>query len=365
MHGTTERMSKKEVVKWLLAIILSSVFLIPIVLGQEITLTFLVIGGIGGILLALVTSEMAVVSVENLGKKTGISSYVSGVISSLASNLPEIAIAIIAAIRGFTEFAVLVAVLTAGFNTLLLGVVIVIGNVKRGSIDVPEELVIIETPVMRGTIIMLALVVIYGMLSDIFNPGMTFGIPRDVSSLLVITYLLYLIFVFKYRKLAPTEESKAVNTIKHILVPSIIGFGGIFIASELLSRVVEISVDIFGMSEAFLALLIALAGSIPEHSIAVLSSLKGSQKKIHLALGNLMAGVMQTYLLLIGLIGAIVIIPLTEFILFELVAGALLVWMIKTSITDDKILSLYEGAIIVLTQSFAFLVFVDTMLATL
>ncbi|MGQ4833820.1 MAG: hypothetical protein ACP6IS_07980 [Candidatus Asgardarchaeia archaeon] len=356
--------TKTEIIKWFFAILFSGIFGIMLFLGQEVSLLLLLIGGIGGILLALVTSEVAVVSVENLGRKTGISSYVSGVISSLASNLPEIAVAVIAASRGLTEFAVLVAVLTAGFNTLLLGTVIAIGNLKRGSIEVPEELVIIESPVMRGTIIMLALVVIYGMLSDIFAPGQIFGVPRDVSSLLVITYLLYLVFVLKYRRLSP-EKAETINTLRNIIIPSIVGFGGIFIASELLSRVVETSVHIFGMSEAFLALLIALAGSIPEHSIAVLSSLKGSKKKIHLALGNLMAGVMQTYLLLIGLIGVIVVIPLTEFILFELVAGALLVWMIKSSITDDKALNLYEGAMIILTQSFAFLVFIDTMLGTL
>ena len=365
MNEAKKNLTKKKLTLWSLAIICSFVFFIPMILGQKITLPFLIIGGIGGVLLAFATSEMAVVSVENLGKKTGISSYVSGVISSLASNLPEITVATIAAIRGLTEFAVLVAILTAGFNILLLGTVITISNVRGGTLDVPEELAEIEAPVMRGTIIMLALVVIYGMLSDIFNPGLTFGIPKDVSSLLVITYFLYLIFILKYRKLVPAEGSSAIDTLKHIVVPSIIGFGGIFIASELLSTVVEVSVEIFGMSESFLAFLIALAGSIPENTISLLSSIKGSRKRIRLALGNLMSGVMQTYLLLIGLIGAIVVIPLTEFILFELVAGALLIWMIKTSISDDKKLNLYEGMLIILTQSFAFLIFIDTMLSSL
>ena len=359
MHAESGR-NVKKILKWCIAVAFTFYFLIQLVLGYEVTLIVALIGGIGGLFLALAASEEAIKSVEALGKKTGISNYVVGVVSSLASNLPEIVVAVIAALKGFTEFAVLVAVITAGFNTLLLGIVIVIGNVRGRSIKVPDELIFIETPVMRSTIAMLALVVCFGILSDLFSQGQVFDIPHEVSFLLVLTYMAYLFFIFKYKRALDVAHEEV--SIKDIIIPAIIGFGGIFIAGESLSRVVEISVEIFGLSEAFLALLIGLAGSVPEHIIAVVSATKREVGRIHLGLGNLLAGVMQSYLLLIGIIGTLVSIVLDEFILFELVAGALLIWMMKTSITDDKELSLYEGMMIIITQIFAFMILIETIL---
>ena len=213
---------------------------------------------------------------------------------------------------------------------------------------------------MRSTIAMLALVVCFGILSDLFSQGQVFDIPHEVSFLLVLTYMAYLFFIFKYKRALDVAHEEV--SIKDIIIPAIIGFGGIFIAGESLSRVVEISVEIFGLSEAFLALLIGLAGSVPEHIIAVVSAMKREVGRIHLGLGNLLAGVMQSYLLLIGIIGTLVSIVLDEFILFELVAGALLIWIMKTSITDDKELSIYEGMMIIITQIFAFMILIETIL---
>ncbi|MCD6484309.1 MAG: hypothetical protein J7L47_04280 [Candidatus Odinarchaeota archaeon] len=356
-----KKLSTKKAVEILIAVGFTGYFAIFFIFGWTIDFITLVLGGIGAFLLAIITSEEAIVGIDAFGKRTGVSRYVSGVVSSLASNLPEIVVAVIAALNGFTEFAVLVAVIAAGFNTMLFGIVVVIQN-TRGKVELPEELVIIETPVMRSAVAMLLLVISFGFLTDIFTPDLVPAIPHEASALLVITYLAYLLFIFSYKGKNGGNNEKVSVPLKEVLVPSILGFGGIFIAAEVLSRVIEISVHIFGISEAVMALLIGLAGSIPEHIIAVTSTLKNKEGSTHLSLGNLLAGIMQSYLLLIGIIGAIVSIILSEFILFEIIAGAVLIWLIKSSISDDNTLSIYEGAMILLTQSFAFIILIDTIL---
>ena len=45
-----------------------------------------------GLTIAILASEKAVGGIEILGKKLGLTPYVSGVLSSLASNTPELAI---------------------------------------------------------------------------------------------------------------------------------------------------------------------------------------------------------------------------------------------------------------------------------
>ena len=360
----TEKVSTKKAIEILIAVGFTGYFGVFFILGWKIDFITLVLGGVGAFLLAVITSEEAIVGIDAFGKRTGISKYVSGVVSSLASNLPEIVVAVIAALNGFTEFAVLVAVIAAGFNTMLFGIVVVIQN-TRGKVKLPEELVIIETPVMRSAVAMLILVISFGFLTDIFTPELVPAIPHEVSALLVITYLAYLLFIFNYKgKNRNNDIKKTPVPLKKILIPSSLGFGGIFIAAEMLSRVIEVSVYIFGISEAVMALLIGMAGSIPEHIIAITSTLKNKEGSSHLSLGNLLAGIMQSYLLLIGIIGAIVSIILSEFILFEIIAGAVLIWLIKSSITDDHTLSIYEGAMILLTQSFAFIILIDTILMT-
>ena len=361
MH-TKLRRNAKKLTEWCIAIAFTLYFLVQFMMGWKVTIISIFFGGVGGLFLALAASEEAIKSVESLGRRTGASNYVVGVISSLVSNLLEIIVAVITALRGLTEFAVLITVIAAGFNMLLLGVVIVIGNVRSRVIKVPDVLVFVETPVMRGTIAMLALVVCFGILSDIFSHGQIFAIPHEIAFLLMLTYIAYLFFLFKHIHKQLTNGIHEPVPIRSIIIPAIIGFSGIFIAGEILSRVVEISVKIFGISEVLLALLIGFVETIPEHIIAIISATKKMVGRIYLGLGNLLSGVMQSYLLFIGIIGTLVSIFLNEFILFELVSGALLIWMMKTSIADDKELNLYEGVTIVVTQIFAFAILAETIL---
>jgi len=321
-----------------------------------------------GVILALRSSEFAVEGIEDLADKAKISNYVGGVISSLASNTPEIVIALMAALRGFTEFAVIVAVTAAAFNAILLGIVIIIGSIRKGHVNVPEELVKVETPVMRATVAMLGIVVFVGILEAIFKENTIAVIPHDVSFLLVITYIAYLIFLLKYKRELTKEEIRQYEEdanrvcVKKMISFLIFGFFGIFIAGEMLSQGIEIAVHQFGVSEITLALLIGAAGAIPEHSIALVGTLKSKTEGLELGIGNLMAGVMQSYLVVVGIVGALVSIVLDEFIVFELLAGAALIWMVKSSITDDRKLDMYEGVMIIITQIFALTIIMETIM---
>lgn len=364
--------NKKVIEMILLLCFITSYFVIDFLdlayLDTSTHATFLFIVGL---ILALRCSEYAVEGIKDLVDKAKLSNYVGGVISSLASNTPEIVVAILAALRGFTEFAIIVAVTAAAFNALLLGLVIIVGAIKIGHVDLPEELVRVETPVMRGTIVMLAIVVFVGVLEFLFNEnqlGEYVAIPHDVALLLVLTYIAYLFFLFKYKPTLTEEEINAREEeaervcIKKMILFLIFGFFGIFIAGEMLSQGLELAVHQIGLSEIVLALLVGAAGAIPEHIIALIGTIKSKKEGFELGVGNLLAGVMQSYLLVIGVVGSVVSIFLDEFIVFELSAGAVLIWMLKSSITDDKRLDIYEGTMIIITQIFALTIIIETIL---
>ena len=71
---------------------------------------------------------------EAAGDKLGLTSYVSGVLASLASNTPELVIGLFAVINGQTEFAIAFIIIATGFNFLMLGIIIIVGNNIRNDL---------------------------------------------------------------------------------------------------------------------------------------------------------------------------------------------------------------------------------------
>jgi cation:H+ antiporter len=355
-----------------------------------------------GLMIAILASEKAVGGMEILGKKLGLTPYVSGVLSSLASNSPELAIGAFAILSGKVEFAIAFIIIAIGFNILMLGLLIIIGNYKRkGAIIIPEEVKEIEVPIVRVAIVIVGSIFVYGIvlfaLEAMTGPGTVPFLPYEANVIMVLVYLFYLYFIIRHnlqrqsKKNASEQQEKEELYAAHpisrgfIIFVLVLAFTMIFFAGEMISSSVEIFLEHDPILNEFqLAFFIGAAASIPEHAIALLAIRhKGG---IELGLGNLLAGSMQNLLLMTGLvslfsfIGSILGIsgndprgiPLVHeapgeipipFLLVQFGFAWLLLFLIKSSMTDDRRLDVYEGFTITIAQLFVFIIFLRGILA--
>ena len=102
------------------------------------------------VLCVWLSSELAVEGFGGLCLGLGLSMYVAGVVSSFASNLPEAVLAgLMAASPHLREVAAVMVVLAAAFNSLLLGLLVVVVSWERGSVRVPPAALAVESEAMR------------------------------------------------------------------------------------------------------------------------------------------------------------------------------------------------------------------------
>ena len=359
-----------------------------------------------GLVIAIMASEKAVEGIDVFGKKLGLTPYVSGVFSSLASNSPELVIGGFAILNGQVEFAIAFIIIATGFNILMLGVLIMLGNYTRKKpIIIPQEVVEIEVPIVRVAIVIVGSIFVYGIvlfcveafeLAQGLEQAVPY-LPYEANVIMVLVYLLYLFFIIRHnlrnRDLnaasTTSEGHKPVNRSFLIFI-LLLGFGMIFFAGEMISSSVELFLEHsheigIDLNEFQLAFFIGAAASIPEHAIALLAVKQ--EGGIELGLGNLIAGSMQNLLLMTGLVslfsfvGAVFGIagdankiqgiPLIHyvagevpipFLLVQFGFAWLLLFMIKSSMTDDQKLDIYEGFTITVAQLFVFVIFLRGIL---
>ena len=318
-------------------------------------------------------SHFAIDGLESLGAIAGLSAYFIGVLSSLASNTPEAVVSALTAWRGYAtgnpelvEIAVLSVVMAAGFNIILLGIVIVLSTRKKGVVNVPSEVVDDDADLIRWTIVVMTLLVAFGVLYYVNQlihgviPGLAF-LPPVLGFLMVLSYVLYAIYAVK----KPTTTEKVIPEPRHSkrnsAFLSIIGFVGIFIAGFLLSEAVELTFEFvpwpaFGIIETqrivIMALIIGAAGALPEHGIAVIAANKG---KADIAIGNTLGGTTQVLLLIVGGVALFLPLPLDAAVLLQFATAAGSLWFLKRALTDDQKVDIFEGAMILLMQTFVFI----------
>lgn len=356
-----------------------------------------------GLLMAILASEKAVEGIDLLGKKLGLTPYVSGVLSSLASNTPELVIGVFAILAGEVEFAIAFIIIATGFNILMLGMLVILGNLRKDTpIILPDEVIEIEVPIVRVAIVIVGSIFVYGIVLlalEAFEiiahgePQIPY-LPYEANVIMVIVYLFYLFFILRHnlqRKVQTTSDQEEVNQVHHapinrssIIVVLIIAFGFIFFAGEMISSSVESFLKQDPIFNEFqLAFFIGAAASIPEHAIALLAVRR--EGGVELGLGNLIAGSMQNLLLMTGLvslfsfIAAIIRIPGNSlkgiplihyvegeipipFLLVQFGFAWLMLLLIKSSMTDDKRLDIYEGFTITVAQIFVFIIFLRGIL---
>ncbi|MHA1664979.1 MAG: hypothetical protein ACTSVW_04025 [Candidatus Njordarchaeales archaeon] len=316
-------------------------------------------------------SEWAVEGLEGISKTIGLTAYFVGVLTSLTSNLPEAVMLGLTLWRGHVtknpamiDIAVLTVLSSIGFNMILLGSVILLGTKRTGgSIEIPKTAIEHEIELIRFTIVALLAVFALGIIDILFSMQLneattvTFYIPREATLLLVISYVIYILFATK-RKNIQNEKTEEISHLptKVYTILFLAGILGIYLGGELIVRSVESIVSeevlaVYGNPIILSGLLMGALAAIPEHGIAVISAYRG---KMDISLGNLLGGISQIILLILGVVGTIILIPLDEYVLFQLLITALCMWFLKRSIVDDGKLDNFEGIMLIIVQIFVF-----------
>lgn len=359
---------KKEF--FFVGILIASYFYIRfIAFGPQLLNIIIPLGIVLGTWLAFRPSEWAVEGLESVAGHRGYSAYIAGLLSSLASNMPEAVVSGLAAYSGYVQgsqdlldIAILSVLIAAGFNMLLLGVTIVISTRGKADMEVPKEAIQRDSVLIRWTIVALTSMFALGIvdLAVTASTGDVNYFPREASFVLFLSYLVYA-FSLKKGEIGEIGEPRGViphYSKKNAVLLTLVGFVGIFIAGEMLTFSVEllleeqhVLISSIGDPVYIAALILGAAGALPEHGIAIIAASKG---KVGLAVGNLVGGVLQIVLLVAGGIGIFVPIPLDRYVLFQIVVIAGSLWFLKRNITDDNKLDLFEGLMIILLQAYVF-----------
>jgi len=337
--------------------------------GIEPTIV-IILGLVGGAWLAFRPSEWAMEGMESAAGHLGYTVYVAGLLSSLASNLPEAVISGMAAFDGWTtgnqdllDIAVLSILIAAGFNMLLLGITIVIATKGKEDLDVPPEAIKKDSVLIRWTFVALLSMFALGVL-DMVSPDAPLDprFPAAASFVLFLSYVIYAGALTTGDVVDNADKAKASHSRRTAVILAVIGFIGIFFAGEIITHSVEMLlsdyhdvIGLLGNQITIAALILGAAGALPEHGIAVIAAVKG---KIELAVGNLIGGVLQLVLLVMGGIGMFVPIPLDRYVLFQIMVIAGSLWFLKRAITDDHKLDFFEGAMIILLQAYVFVLLI-------
>jgi len=371
----------------IIAMVTIAVFFILRYTVSHISMPIIILGFVVGAWLAFRPSEWAVTGLNSGAKYVGLSEYVAGILSSLASNLPEAVIAVLLILKGEELIAVITVLSAAGFNTLILAMAIIMATWKTWKIKVPEDLEKKEAPIIRWAIVAMLMTVVFGFIEYVHalsSETLTLKdaqLTRPVSALLALSYIFYLIYVVVKKdnngdeRLKLETESGTEKNVEHneekkeeetdgehdlLSVPFtifflVMGFVGIFFGGETLTWCVEeilhgsLNIE---LSNITIALILGAAGAVPEHGIAIISAAKN---EVDVALGNAIGGILQSSLLIFGILGTIISITLHPFILLQLAAIGGVLWFVKRCIQDGEF-DTFEGIMILLLQILIFVI---------
>ena len=301
-----------------------------------------------GLVLVFASSEPVVEGFRGLGLHTGLSEYFTGVISSLASNLPEAVLAVFMVLSPhLREVAVLTVMLASAFNGLLLGLLIIMLTLGGRSIEIPRGEMEHEVEVMRITIAFTLLIFGAGVIINLFHGDP--HLPREVPLFLLLAYLSYLYFIGRGAR--RSEGRRAEGGWMRLLL---LGLVGILLSAELISGSLEHLVQRFQVHVVIAATLIGFAGSVPEHGLALLGARRGH---VELGVSNLLSGIVQSIMLVFPLLSLLIPIELDGYVLYQFLATSTTLWIVKKAVVDDGRFTLDEGVSILMAHLLGIVLF--------
>lgn len=290
---------------------------------------------------------------SKLALRLGTSALAVGLtVVSLATSMPELVTALIAAARGNPDLAVGNIV---GSNLANIGLILGIAALLY-PISINNRLVIKEMPILIFATLLFTVVSMGGV------------IDRKEGLLLLVGMVAYLVFIFKTAKSFTIEESpialavpKEVKNKKAISIADCairIAAGTVFLAAGaelLVGSSVEIAHRI-GVSEVIIGLtVVAIGTSLPELAASIVAALR---RESGLCIGNIIGSNLFNMLFIGGTVALVSPLPVLENHLFimEYPAMVLLTVILWGLIFTDRRVSRLEGGLLIVLY-FLILVF--------
>lgn len=331
--------------------------LVLYLLGPE-TLSFSILEMILGLVIVIMIGEPMVEGLQEFSEYTGLSSHVTGILSSLASNLPEMIMTMFMIFSPqLKDVAILAVLLASTFNGLLLGILVIMLTWKGGSIEIPKKALENDVEVMRLAIGFCVIVFGTGIILTLNSEVGPPLLPWEIPVFMLLAYLGYLFFVARGGKEGHEGHQAHVyekERSRAFVTPLVLGLVGTVVAAELISSSSEYFVHVLHLNVVFAATLIGFAGSVPEHGMALIGAREGH---VELGVSNLLSGVVQSVLLIFPIVALLVPVYLDGYVLYQFLAIAVTLWILMKSIVDDGKLTLDEGVSIIVIYLMGIMLF--------
>jgi cation:H+ antiporter len=262
---------------------------------------FLLVAGIAGLFIG---TELTIGGAIAIAHRHKLSEFFVGlVILSIGSDLPELAIAIDAGIKGLMGVDASGVVVGTSIGSVVTQISFVLGLAGViAFLTLPRRFVIRHGGVLLGATVILFLVAFDGHVS------------RLEGAFLVIIYAIYVIMLMNGENIPEEEPTAMAGGGVRSWILLLLGLGAVIYSSEVtVSSVVKIA-QAFDISEALISvLIIGLGTSLPELSISISAILK---KKAHMSVGNIIGSNILDTLLPIGIAAMIAGVAFEKQLLF-------------------------------------------------
>ncbi len=302
------------------------------------------------------SSEVVVDGLERVAQDLGFPSYSMGVLSSLASTIPELTMTLMAVAAGtpeMVEVAVIASLSSVGMGILLLSSVTFISSIRTGKawIEVPRQVL---TEELNAVVFTLSAYLVLSLLA-LAHLGLGGGasfMPRGVGFILTTVYISYILRLFflsgnEDKVDSGRKASMQLSTVFKLLL----GLSGVLIAGWAIVSLTETLISRTGFQAVHAALALAAVGTLPEHGVAVVCAIKG---KTELALGNSIGGLSQIALLVVGLIAFLAPVPIDAYVTTQFAVTSASMLMLKFFVRDDGRIDVAEALMMVALQILAF-----------
>jgi cation:H+ antiporter len=250
----------------------------------------LLIAGIAGLFIG---TELTIGGALAIARRHQLSEFFVGlVILSIGSDLPEIAIAFDAGLKGLAGNDASGVVVGTSIGSVVAQIGFVLGLAGTISfLTLPRVFVLKHGAVLLGATVLLFLLALDGQVS------------RMEGLVLIAAYVIYVIALMNGENVPDEEPGQLAGGGIRSWLLLLMGLGAVIISSEVtVSSVVNIAYT-FELSEALISvLIIGLGTSLPELSISISAIMKG---KTHMSVGNIIGSNILDTLLPIGITAVI------------------------------------------------------------
>jgi cation:H+ antiporter len=250
----------------------------------------LLITGIAGLWLG---TELTIGGALAIARRNQLSEFFVGlVILSIGSDLPEIAIAIDAGLKGLMGQDASGVVVGSSIGSVVAQIGFVLGLTGIITfLTLPRAFVLKHGAVLLGATVLLFLLAFDG------------EVTRTEGLVLITVYVIYVVAIMNGENVPEEEPGQLAGGGIHSWLLLLVGLGAVIASSEItVSSVVNIA-HTFEISEALISvLIIGLGTSLPELSISISAVMK---KKTQLSVGNIIGSNILDTLLPIGIAAVI------------------------------------------------------------